>query len=68
MILDGTVHTSIETVRFGLDGVNYEIDLRDANIGALRDQLAEFIDVARRTGGRMKRPLQWLKSSGGFRS
>ena len=53
--LDGTVDTSIETVRFGLDGVSYEIDLRDANAGALRDQLAEFIEAARRTGGRIRR-------------
>jgi len=55
--LDGTVDASIETVRFGLDGVSYEIDLRNANAGALRDQLAEFIDAARRTGGRMKRAV-----------
>lgn len=44
-----------ETVRFGLDGVDYEIDLSEDNAEQLRGALAEFVDHARRTGGRIKR-------------
>jgi hypothetical protein len=44
-----------ETVTFGLDGVEYEIDLSAANAERLRQQLAEFVEVSRRTGGRLKR-------------
>jgi hypothetical protein len=35
--------------------VVYEIDLTDNNADKLRDNLAEFITSARRTGGRAKR-------------
>jgi hypothetical protein len=41
-----------ETVRFGLDGAMYEIDLSDKNAGKLRKALSPFLEVARRTGGR----------------
>ncbi|AKU18044.1 histone-like nucleoid-structuring protein Lsr2 [Luteipulveratus mongoliensis] len=41
-----------ETVTFGLDGVNYEIDLSTGNSARLRDQLATWIGHSRRTGGR----------------
>lgn len=53
--LDGTVSDDISTVTFGLDGVEYEIDLTDDNATRLRDALAEFVAAARRTGGRRKR-------------
>ncbi|HEY3606160.1 MAG TPA: Lsr2 family protein [Pseudonocardiaceae bacterium] len=53
--LDGTSSETIETITFGLDGVVYEIDLSDDNAEKLRDNLAEFISSARRTGGRAKR-------------
>jgi hypothetical protein len=53
--LDGTTSETIETIAFGLDGVTYEIDLTDNNAGRLRDNLAEFVASARRTGGRSKR-------------
>ncbi|GAA2810446.1 Lsr2 family protein [Saccharopolyspora taberi] len=43
------------TVEFGLDGVNYSIDLSSANAAKLRDSLASYVANARRTGGR-KRP------------
>ena len=55
--LDGTSNEGIQTVEFGLDGVTYEIDLNEDNASKLRDQLAEFIDSARRAGGRVKRGL-----------
>ena len=48
-----------ETVLFGLDGVNYEIDLNDDNASKLRDALATWVGHARRSGGR--------KASGGGR-
>lgn len=41
-----------ETVRFGLDGAQYEIDLTAGNAARLRQALAEFITAARRSGGR----------------
>ncbi|HIT74620.1 MAG TPA: Lsr2 family protein [Candidatus Avipropionibacterium avicola] len=37
-----------ETVRFGLDGVDYEIDLSKKNAKAIRDALAAYIDAGRR--------------------
>jgi hypothetical protein len=65
--LDGTSSQDVSTVLFGLDGVTYEIDLSDDNAERLRESLAEFVDSARRTGGRIKRgtrPAQSGKSSG----
>jgi hypothetical protein len=44
-----------ETVSFGLDGVDYTIDLSTANAAALRRVLAGFIPHARRVSGRSKR-------------
>jgi len=37
------------TVRFGLDGTDYEIDLNAKHAEALRKALATYIDAARRT-------------------
>lgn len=65
--LDGTSSQDVSTVLFGLDGVTYEIDLSDNNAEKLRDNLAEFVDSARRTGGRIKRgtrPAQPGKAAG----
>lgn len=53
--LDGTQSDDISTVSFGLDGVDYEIDLSEANADTLRKTLEEFVAHARRTGGRIKR-------------
>ena len=41
-----------ETVSFGLDGVQYEIDLSEANADALREALAPYVGHARRSAGR----------------
>ena len=41
-----------ETVRFGLDGAQYEIDLSEKNATKLRESLAPFVSAARRAGGR----------------
>jgi hypothetical protein len=46
-----------ETVRFGLGGTDYEIDLSKKNANAFRRQLAPFIERARRAGrGQRRRP------------
>jgi hypothetical protein len=41
-----------ENVTFGLDGINYEIDLSADNAEALRAALAKYIGAGRRAGGR----------------
>ena len=43
-----------ETLQFGLDGRNYEIDLSKVNAGKLRDALASYVTAARRIGGRSR--------------
>ena len=46
-----------ETVRFGLGGAEYEIDLSKKNARAFRKQLAPFIEHARKAGrGQRRRP------------
>jgi hypothetical protein len=39
------------TVRFGLDGTEYEIDLNAEHAQQLRDALAGYVRVGRRVGG-----------------
>lgn len=46
---DGTV--ADETVRFGLDGAAYEIDLSSANADKLRNSLATWIGFAQKVSG-----------------
>jgi len=43
------------TVRFGLDGTEYEIDLNAEHAQALRDALAPYVRSARRAGGGPRR-------------
>jgi uncharacterized membrane protein len=43
------------TVRFGLDGAEYEIDLNAQHAQALRDALATYVRAARRAGGGARR-------------
>jgi len=43
-----------ETVEFGLDGATYQIDLSSDNAEALRDALADYVEHARRSGGRKR--------------
>ena len=50
--LDGT--EAEETVEFGLDGASYQIDLSEDNAERLRDALSEYVDHARRSGGRKR--------------
>jgi nucleoid-associated protein Lsr2 len=44
------------TVRFGLDGTEYEIDLNAGHAQALRDALARYVKAARRAGAGRRRP------------
>jgi Lsr2 len=44
------------TVRFGLDGTEYEIDLNAEHAKALRDAVARYVKAARRVGGAARRP------------
>ena len=46
------------TVRFGLDGIDYEIDLNAEHAQALRDALARYVRAARRAGGAARRPAR----------
>src|SRR5216683_7927073 len=61
-----------ETVRFGLGGSEYEIDLSKKNATAFRRQLAPFIEHARKAGrGPRRRPGRTASSherSGGIRA
>jgi Lsr2 len=52
------------TVRFGLDGTDYEIDLNAKNAQALRDALARYTGAARRVSSRTRRqPRSGRKAS-----
>jgi hypothetical protein len=52
--LDGSAAEG--TVRFGLDGTEYEIDLNAEHAKALRDALARYMGAARRVSGSVRRP------------
>ncbi|MBE8525463.1 Lsr2 family protein [Amycolatopsis sp. H6(2020)] len=53
---DLTGEPAAETVGFGLDGIDYDIDLSFGNADALRELLQRYADAGRRTGGRRNRP------------
>lgn len=65
--LDGSASGDISTVTFGLDGVEYEIDLTEENATQLREAVADYIAAARRTGGRIKRSTSAPRSAGATR-
>jgi nucleoid-associated protein Lsr2 len=46
------------TVRFGLDGTEYEIDLNAKHAEQLRDVLARYVAAARRTGASTRQPVR----------
>lgn len=52
--LDGSEAT--ETVRFALDGSEYEIDLAGQNADELRGVLARFVQAGRKAAGNSTRP------------
>jgi hypothetical protein len=53
--IDGSAAS--QTVPFGMDGVQYEIDLSDENATNLRDEFARYVAASRRTGGRKVRSV-----------
>lgn len=55
LVDDLTGTAADETVTFGLDGVEFEIDLTTENADKLREVLTNYTDKSRRIGGRAKR-------------
>jgi hypothetical protein len=53
--LDGS--QASETIRFGLDGTEYEIDLTEQNAGSLRSALTRYVAAGRKTGGATRRQI-----------
>ena len=51
--IDGSNAT--QTIRFALDGIEYEIDVSDRNANQLRNSLGDFIAHSRKVGGRRAR-------------
>ena len=60
--LNGTQSDDISTVLFALDGVSYEIDLTEDHAQQMRDSLFEFVEAARRTGGRIRRGVPGVRA------
>ena len=54
--LDGSAAEG--TLRFGLDGTEYEIDLNEKHAEALREALARYVSAARRVSGAARRPAR----------
>ena len=54
--LDGSAAEG--TVRFGLDGTDYEIDLNTEHAQALRDALARYVSAGRRAACGTRRPAR----------
>lgn len=61
--LDGS--SDAKTIAFGLEGVDYEIDLSDANADELRKALARYIESARKSAGRRGRRPSTGRGTGG---
>jgi hypothetical protein len=51
-----------ETLRFGVDGSDYEIDLNTKNAAALHRLLAPFVARARKAGSNARRPVRTAAS------
>ncbi|OMH37113.1 Lsr2 family protein [Tersicoccus sp. Bi-70] len=64
--VDGS--TATETVRFGVDGSSYEIDLNNENAKELRDAYAGYIGSARRVAGSASNAPRRRASSSSGRS
>lgn len=52
-----------ETVRFGLDGSNYEIDLNEKNAKKLRDALAPYVAAGRKVTAKRGRGASKVAST-----
>ena len=51
------------TVRFGLDGTDYEIDLSGEHTDELRKALGKYIEHSRKVGGATRRSPRGLRSA-----
>ena len=60
--LDGS--EGAETIKYSVDGQDYEIDLSEENAARLRDAMRPFIAKARRAQGKQQAPKQ-QRSGGG---
>jgi hypothetical protein len=58
--LDGS--PAQETLRFGISGAEYEIDLSSKNAARLRSQMAPFIEHARKAGKMPRRAVRTAAS------
>src|SRR6266852_2417169 len=58
--LDGS--PAEETLRFGISGAEYEIDLNSRNAAPLRSQLAPFVEHARKAGKMPRRAVRTAAS------
>ena len=54
--LDGSAAEG--TVRFGLDGTEYEIDLNEEHTKELREVLARYVGAGRRASGAARQPTR----------
>ena len=61
--LDGSAADG--TVRFGLDGTEYEIDLNARHDRELRDALTRYVNAARRAGSSARKASPWHPRPGG---
>jgi hypothetical protein len=59
--LDGS--EAVETITFGLEGRQYEIDLSTDNAARLRDSLAAFVAAGRRSGTAARSRSNGVKAS-----
>ncbi|HTW19847.1 MAG TPA: Lsr2 family protein [Mycobacteriales bacterium] len=48
--LHGDDTAGVETIRFGVDGTGYEIDVCEQHAGKLRDAFAPYVAAGRRAG------------------
>jgi len=52
-----------ETIKFGLDGTHYEIDLNSDHAEELRGQLSRYVKAARKVTGPASRPARGRRGS-----
>ncbi len=53
--IDGAELDEYETIRWSIDGKNYEFDTSPANAAEFRDSVAKYVAVSRSVGGRTTR-------------
>lgn len=68
LVDDLTGDVAQETVRFGVDGIEYEIDLTTENADKLRATLTEYADKGRKATGRRGQGSKSPASSSGSAS